>query len=77
VVLSVARALGTEIAFDRIQPTAQEELDSVGCTREWMQEKLNLTREEVIARADELLPGVNDARKHKADELVQVCELVI
>ena len=33
--------------------------------------------EEIIARADELLPGVNDAKKHKARELVQVRELNI
>lgn len=77
VVLSVARALGSEIAYDRIQPTAQVELDSVGCTRAWMLEKLNLTAEEIIARADELLPGVNGAKKHRASELVQVRELVI
>lgn len=71
VVLSIARALGSEIAFDRIQPAAQEELDSVGCTQAWMRQKLNLTKEEVIQRADELLPGVNDAKKHRADEIVR------
>ena len=63
--LSVARALGSEIAFDRITPEAQAELDSVGCTSEWMHEKLNLSKEEIIARADELIPGVESAAKHK------------
>ena len=77
VVLSVARALGSEIDFDRIQPSAQAELDSVGCTREWMHEKLNLTEEEVIARADELIPGVTDGKKHKVSEIVFEEELVI
>jgi hypothetical protein len=71
VVLSIARALDSEIAYDRIQPAAQEELDSVGCTREWMHQRLHLTKEEIIERADELLPGVGDAKKHRADEIVQ------
>lgn len=71
VVLSVARALGSEIAYDRIQPAAQEELDSIGCTMEWMKQKLSLTRDEIIERADELLPGVNNARKHTAREIVR------
>lgn len=77
VVLSVARALGCEIAFDRIQPAAQEELDSVGCTREWMRETLGMTKAEVIEHADELLPGVQDAVKHRADEIVQQGTLTV
>ncbi len=77
VVLSVARALGSPIAFERITEEAQAELDSVGCTREWMQEKLGLTKEEIISRADELIPGVAEAKKHKADEIVFERELKI
>ena len=77
VVLSVARAMGTEIDFDRITPEAQAELDSVGCTREWMHEKLNMTPEEVIAHADEIIPGIHDAKKHKVSEIVFEKELVI
>ncbi len=77
VVLSVARALGAEIAFDRITPEAQAELDSVGCTAEWMHEKLNLSKEEIIARADELIPGVESAAKHKVSEIVEERELKI
>jgi len=77
VVLSVARALGSEIAFDRIKPSAQAELDSVGCTREWMMQKQNMTPEEVIAHADEILPGIADGKKHRADEIVFEKELII
>ena len=42
-----------------------------------MHEKLNLTEEEVIARADELIPGVTDGKKHKVSEIVFEKELVI
>lgn len=71
VVLSIARALGSEIAFDRITPEAQAELDSVGCTREWMIECLGLSKSEVIEKADEIIPGIVDAVKHKASEIVK------
>lgn len=70
VVLSVARALGAPIAFERITYEAQAELDSIGCTREWMQVKLGLSKDEVIARADDLIPGAVGAKKFKADEIV-------
>lgn len=77
VVLSVARAMGTEIDFDRITPEAQAELDSVGCTKEWMHQKLNMTAEEVIAHADEIIPGIHDAKKHKVSEIVFERELSV
>lgn len=72
VVLSVARALGAEIDYNNIKENAQVELDSVGCTQEWMHEAQNLSKEEVIANADTILPGVNEAVKHKASEIVTV-----
>ncbi|MDD5921567.1 MAG: hypothetical protein PUC44_00060 [Eubacteriales bacterium] len=70
VVLSIARAMGTEIDYDNISDKAQEELDSVGCTKEWMHETQHLSKEEVIDNADEILPGIYDGKKHKADELL-------
>ena len=73
--LAVARALGNEIAFDNIADSAWAELASVGITRAWAEESLNLSPEEVIERADELLPGVEDAKKYKAHELIREYEL--
>ncbi len=70
VVLSIARAMGTPIDFDRITPAAQAELDSIGCTREWMKQTSHMTAEEVIAHADEILPGVEQAKKYHADDLL-------
>ena len=70
VVLSIARAMGTPIDFDRITPAAQAELDSIGCTREWMKQTSHMTADEVIAHADEILPGVEQAKKYHADDLL-------
>ena len=75
VVLSVARALGSEIDWDNITPSAQEELDSVGCTREWMMEAQHMSREEVIENADQIIPGVADAVVHSSQELVKEMEI--
>lgn len=77
VVLSVARALGAEVDYDNITPAAQEELDSVGCTREWMKDIQHMSREEVIEKADELIPGVAEAAKHNAAEIVNEMEISI
>ncbi len=75
--LAVAKALGADIAFDNISESAQAELDSIGCTKEWMHQSLGLSKEEVIERADELVPGIYDAKKHKADEIVEELELKV
>lgn len=69
-VLAVARAMGAEIAVERITPSAQLELDSVGCTRAWIMEKGGMTKEEVLARAEEIIPGVEEAKNHAAGEFV-------
>lgn len=75
VVLAIARAMGAEVDYDNIRPNAQIELDSVGCTQEWMRQTQSLTKEEIIARADEIVPGINDAQKHTAAELVHTMEI--
>lgn len=77
VVLAIARALGSEIDFSRIQPEALDELDSVGCTWEWMHSGRNLSKDEVIANADEILPGVEDGVKHKASDILTKEQLQI
>ena len=75
--LSIARALGSEIAFDNITAAAQAELDSVGCTREWMHQAQNMSKEDIIAHADEIVPGIEDAKKYKADELIKEYEIEV
>ena len=72
-VLSIARALGCEIDLDNIRANAWEELESVGITRAWLEEPHEfMTREEVIARADEIVPGVNQAEKIAVKDLVEI-----
>lgn len=70
-VLSVAKYMGMEIDYDNITESAYEELASIGITKEWMQEKVEiLSMEEIIAKADEIIPGVDNATKYKVRELV-------
>jgi len=77
-VLTIAKYLGTKIDFDSIASRAQEELDSVGITLEYIKEKTDhLTRDEIVARADELIPGVEDAQKCKASEIVETREISV
>ena len=77
-VLSVARALGREIAPDAIRENAWAELASVGITREWLMEKpAPMTAEAVIADADAIIPGVENAVKCKTSEFVLERSLAI
>ena len=77
-VLCVAKYMGAEIAFDRIEDTAQEELNAVGITRELITEKVPvLSRDEILARADEIIPGVTKGKKINAKEIVLEREILI
>jgi hypothetical protein len=70
-VLSVAKHMGAEIDFSRLTDPAQEELDAVGITRVFIQEKVPiLSREEILSRADEIVPGVQNPKKYSAPEIV-------
>lgn len=61
-VLTVAHYLGSEIGLENIQPSAWEELSSVGITREWLSAPVeHLSPEEIIQRASEIIPGVEQA----------------
>ena len=72
-VLTIAKYLHKDIDFDNITDKAYEELASVGCTKEWMHSEFPLlTPEEIIARADELIPGCEDYTEYNATDLVQV-----
>ena len=71
-VLSVAKRMGVEIAMDNITDKAYEELSSVGFTKEWMKEKVDiLTPEEIIAQADDIIPGVVDGTKYNVPDLIK------
>jgi hypothetical protein len=72
VVVSIAKAYGKPIAFDNIEESAWVELESVGITREELEKPSKpMTREEVIAHADEILPGIENGIKYKATEVAE------
>lgn len=77
-VLSVAKAMGIEPDYANITERAYEELESVGFTKEWMREKTTvLTPEEIIAKADEIIPGIDDATKYDVSDLVKVVSVEV
>ena len=72
VTLSIAKAYGKPIALDNIEEGAWAELDSIGYTREKLEEpSKTMTREEVIAHADEIIPGIDDGIKYKATDITE------
>jgi len=72
-VLTIAKYLHKEIDFDNITERAYEELSSIGFTKEWLHSEFPLlTADEIVARADELIPGCEDYKLYDAKDLVQV-----
>ncbi|MCI1944769.1 hypothetical protein [Clostridium luticellarii] len=71
VVLSVARYLGSPIAFDNITEKARAELASVGITFDYLKTPVKkLSEEEIIAKADEIVPGVEKPVRISSTEFV-------
>ncbi len=73
-VLAIAKIMGFPINVENITEMAQAELDSIGFTADWMREKAekHLTAEEVLARADEIVPGIVGMEVCKASELAEI-----
>ena len=77
-VLGVARAMGIRPDIENMTERALEELESVGCTKEWMLEQVPvMTEEEILANADTIIPGIDNPTKFKASELVQVVSVEV
>lgn len=73
-ILSIAHAMGYPIDFDNIQEMAWTELESVGITREALETppaKL-LTREEAIAKADQIVPGIREGKRYKVSDICEI-----
>jgi hypothetical protein len=74
VTLSVAKAMGKPIALHNISKNAWIELESIGFTRQSLEVPSKaLSREEVIAQADELIPGMSEGKKYKVSQICQIC----
>ena len=64
--------LGAPIAFDRISDLAREELASVGMGPDVLQAPADtMSEQDLIERADEVIPGLPDAVCVEAGELVE------
>ena len=74
-ILVIACCLGKEIAWERITDRAWVELNSVGFTKEHFDSLPRLTEEEVMARADEFIPGMEDAVTVRASDIVLDVEI--
>lgn len=77
-VLVTATLLGKKIAWDRITPRAWEELESVGYGKERFDNmKERMTLDEIKARADELIPGMRDAKLVHAADVLKECTVEV
>ncbi|MDR1731673.1 MAG: hypothetical protein LBR61_06215 [Synergistaceae bacterium] len=77
-VLSVARHYHAEIDYDNITPRAWLELSSVGITRETLQKPTpKLSREEILTRADEIIPGVDKPSKLPVSKVAKETEIEV
>lgn len=72
--LSIARAIGAPIDVDNITKNAWIELESIGIDRKWVESKPEklLTQEELVAQADDILPGIVGGKKFKVSDIVEV-----
>jgi len=71
-VLSVAHALGTEIALDNISSRAWLELESVGvCRKDLEKPSPMMAREEIILKADNIIPGLDEPYRVKSTDYFQ------
>lgn len=78
VVLSLAKALGKKIDYDNITENAWRELSSIGITRKWLEDSQKaMTKEEVLAKVDEIIPGVESPEKHKTTDFAEWRTLIV
>ncbi|WP_326910290.1 hypothetical protein [Sedimentibacter sp. MB31-C6] len=72
-VLAISKYMKIQPDYENIAEKAYEELASVGCTREWITEDVEeLTPEEIVARAHEIIPGIDDPKRFNVSDIVQV-----
>ena len=74
-VLQVARALGTEIDLAGISERAWLELESIGLSKnQFAKPGPSLDRAEIIARADEIIPGLIEPHQVRSSEYFKFIE---
>lgn len=77
-ILCIAKNIGKEIAWDRITERAWLELNSVGFTKDYFDAiPGGMSAKEAIARADEIIPGMEGAKTVRAQDVVKECAVEI
>lgn len=72
-VLSISRHMKIKPDYENIEENAYAELASVGCTKEWIKADVEeLTPEEIIERAHEIIPGIDNPQRFNVTDVVQV-----
>lgn len=75
--LMIARLSGHPANLDRITDRAWLELNSVGFTREYLESIQPIPREELLSRANELLPCLEDSIPFDTSEVVKTCTIEV
>ena len=66
--------MGYTIDYDNISERAWIELDSIGITRQYLETPNKiLTREELLKKADDIVPGMSDGKKFAVASIVKEC----
>lgn len=72
-VLCLAKAYGKPIDYDNITSRAWIELDSVGVSKKFLQTPGKImTREEVIANAKDIIPGMEDSKRYAVSDICEI-----
>ena len=72
-IMSIARHMHILPDFDNMTHESLKELESVGCSRAWMEEKVEkLSKEEIIARAHDIIPGIDNPTRYDAKDVTTV-----
>ncbi|ABB15582.1 hypothetical protein [Carboxydothermus hydrogenoformans] len=77
-VLYVAAYYGVDLNIENITPAARLELEALGIDLDKLPEITpKLSREEIIARADEIIPGVENAELIPSTAIIEKVEIVL
>jgi hypothetical protein len=69
-VLRIAKYYGSYIDVDNIEDGAWIELESVGILKKWIESDMeSYTKDEIIKRADKIIPGVVNPVRYNASEI--------
>lgn len=72
-ILAVSKYFGVRPDYENMTEMAFFELSDVGCTREWMEEPVErLSEQEILERAEEIIPGLENWHTCAADELAPI-----